>query len=126
MWEISSGQMPFKNYEHNYDLAMKIVNGMRPKIRSGIPSEYKKLMKQCWDADPLKRPNTRTLCNKIQTMWKDSLYDNNTNEFNILECNDLSLISQTNSGSSSSLSTYSRLYQFENLPEPKNATEGKI
>ena len=34
MWEISSGQPPFINYEHNYDLAMKIVNGMRPKIRS--------------------------------------------------------------------------------------------
>ena len=27
MWEISSGQPPFINYEHDYDLAMKIVNG---------------------------------------------------------------------------------------------------
>ena len=54
MWEITSGQTPFNNYEHNYDLAMKIVNGMRPKIRSKIPSEYEKLMKQCWDADPTK------------------------------------------------------------------------
>ncbi|PKC56235.1 hypothetical protein RhiirA1_474292, partial [Rhizophagus irregularis] len=26
MWEISSGQPPFINYEHNYDLAMNIVN----------------------------------------------------------------------------------------------------
>ncbi|CAB5380492.1 unnamed protein product [Rhizophagus irregularis] len=32
MWEISSGQPPFINYEHNYDLAMDIVAGKRPKI----------------------------------------------------------------------------------------------
>src|SRR6185369_11690117 len=44
MWEISSGQPPFINYEHNYDLAMKVINGIRPKIVSGTPLEYKSLM----------------------------------------------------------------------------------
>ncbi|POG81565.1 kinase-like domain-containing protein, partial [Rhizophagus irregularis DAOM 181602=DAOM 197198] len=47
MWEILSGQTPFDNYEHDYGLAIKIVNGMRPKIRTGIPSKFKELMKQC-------------------------------------------------------------------------------
>ncbi|RIA82449.1 kinase-like domain-containing protein [Glomus cerebriforme] len=28
MWEISSGQPPFANYENGYDLAMNIVNGL--------------------------------------------------------------------------------------------------
>ncbi|RGB28004.1 kinase-like domain-containing protein [Rhizophagus diaphanus] len=65
MWEISSGQTPFINYEHNYDLAMNIVNGIRPKIVSGTPLEYKNLMKQCWDADPSKRPDIDTLWKKI-------------------------------------------------------------
>ena len=55
--------------------------------------------------------------------------DNNTNEFNTLEQhnNNSSQIHQTNHSSSKlySLST-SKLYQFENLPEPRNATEGKI
>ena len=38
MWEISSGQPPFVNYKYdNYDFAMDIINGMRPKIASGIP-----------------------------------------------------------------------------------------
>ena len=124
MWEISSGQTPFNNYEHNYDLAMKIVNGMRPKIKSKIPSEYEKLMKQCWDADPLKRPNTYTLFGEIEKMWKDSYNDNNTNEFNALEYNDSS---HSNSSSSSKLHllSTSKVYQFEHLPEPKNATEGR-
>src|SRR5436189_1421116 len=67
MWEISSGQPPFVN-KHNYDLAIKIVNGMRPKIMSGTPLEYKKLMEQCWDADPTKRPDAETLLDKATEM----------------------------------------------------------
>ena len=41
MWEISSGQPPFINYEHDYDLAMNIINGIRPKIVPGTPLKYK-------------------------------------------------------------------------------------
>src|SRR2546421_12373639 len=37
MWEISSGQPPFINYEHDYYLAMNIINGMRPEIVSDTP-----------------------------------------------------------------------------------------
>ncbi|EXX51668.1 Kin2p [Rhizophagus irregularis DAOM 197198w] len=129
MWEILSGQIPFNDHEHNYDLAMKIVNGIRPKIVSSIPLNYEKLMKQCWDADPLKRPNTATLRNKIKKMWGDSYNDDN--EFNTLEYNDSSQLSQVNLNSNSKLSSSSKisslsaskLYQFENLPEPRNATE---
>ncbi|EXX58607.1 polo kinase CDC5 [Rhizophagus irregularis DAOM 197198w] len=56
MWEISSGQPPFLNCKHDYDLILNIINGIRPRIVSGTPLEYESLMKQCWDADPLKRP----------------------------------------------------------------------
>src|SRR5207245_9333779 len=65
MWEISSGQPPFINHENDYELAMKIVNGMRPKIVPGTPLIYKKLMEQCWDADSTKRPNSKTLENEV-------------------------------------------------------------
>src|SRR5438034_387662 len=78
MWEISSGQPPFINYEHDYDLAMNIINGIRPKIVSGTPLEYKNLMKQCWDADPLKRPNINTLFKKIRKL--NLHYQNKSNE----------------------------------------------
>src|SRR5207248_1359989 len=123
MWEISSGQTPYNNYDHNYDFAMKIVNGMRPKIKSGIPSEYEKLMKQCWDADPLKRTGAHTLLVEIQKMWKDSYSDNNLNEFNTLEYNNSSQINLSSNSKLHLLST-SKLYQFKNLQEPRNATEG--
>src|SRR3984957_14651384 len=44
MWESLSGQPPFMNYEHDCTLALKIIDGMRPKITPGIPSEYENLM----------------------------------------------------------------------------------
>ena len=49
MWEISSGQPPFSNYENDYNLALKIINGMRPKVIAET-LKYEYLMKQCWDA----------------------------------------------------------------------------
>ncbi|CAB4395703.1 unnamed protein product [Rhizophagus irregularis] len=60
-------------------------------------------------------------------MWGDSYNDDN--EFNTLEYNDSSQLSQVNLNSklssSSKISSLSasKLYQFENLPEPRNATE---
>ncbi|GBC52145.1 kinase-like domain-containing protein [Rhizophagus irregularis DAOM 181602=DAOM 197198] len=99
MWEISSGQPPFINYDHDYDLAMHIVNGIRPKIVPGTPSEYKNLMKQCWDAKTT----------QIQFFGSHELEENNSFEIE-------------NYTSSSKLFT-SKLHQFDNLPELRNATE---
>ncbi len=65
MWEISSEQPPFADFDHDYDLAMKIINGMRPRIVPGTPLEYEKLMKQCWDADPSERSEISILKNGI-------------------------------------------------------------
>src|SRR5437764_1232632 len=76
MWEISSGQPPFINHENDYELAMKIVNGMRPKIVPGTPLIYKKLMEQCWDADSTKRPNSKALQNEFREI--NRLYHQNT------------------------------------------------
>ncbi|PKY51372.1 kinase-like protein [Rhizophagus irregularis] len=119
MWEVSSGQPPFIDYEHDYYLAMNIVNGMRPKIVPGTPLEYKNLMKECWDADPSKRPDSNTLWNKIHKI--NLFYQNESNESLTQpeESNNFEIESNT---SSSKLFT-SKLHQFEGLPEPKNATE---
>ncbi|PKC59043.1 hypothetical protein RhiirA1_470017 [Rhizophagus irregularis] len=119
MWEISSGQPPFVDYEHDYDLAMNIVNGIRPKIVSGTPLEYKNLMKQCWDADPSKRPDIYTLRERIGEI--NLFYQSKSNEsLTQLEENDN--FEMENYTGSSKLFT-SKLHQFDNLPEPRNATE---
>src|SRR2546423_852693 len=79
MCEISSGQPPFSDREHDDSLAKNIVNGIRPKIVPGIPLEYKNLMIQCWDANPAKRPTTKSLFEKISAMKKNS-YQNGANQ----------------------------------------------
>src|SRR5437660_1056286 len=126
MWEISSGKPPFSNYEHDYYLTMDIVNGMRPKIVSGTPLEYESLMEQCWDADPLKRPNIQTLLKKIREI---NLSYQNKNEEQINS--DISNLQQNKnlSVSSDSINSLvrnfsSKIYNFKDFPKPKNATKG--
>ncbi|GBC00761.1 hypothetical protein RclHR1_03970003 [Rhizophagus clarus] len=120
MWEISSGQPPFINYNHNYYFAMNIVNGMRPKIVPGTPLEYKSLMKQCWDADPSKRPDVVTLWKKINEI--NLHYQNKSNYLlTLLPVNNDNL--EVMSSVENYTSTTSKLYHFDNFPEPKNATE---
>uniref|UniRef100_U9TEC0 Uncharacterized protein n=1 Tax=Rhizophagus irregularis (strain DAOM 181602 / DAOM 197198 / MUCL 43194) TaxID=747089 RepID=U9TEC0_RHIID len=89
MWEISSGQLPFINYKHDdYDLAMDIINGMRPEIVSEIP---------------LDKPDELTLQSNVNS--------------NDLEMN------KTNMNYTSSRLFTTKVYQFENFPEPRNATK---
>src|SRR2546423_4397450 len=122
MWEISSGQPPFNIYEHDLDFAMSIINGMRPKVVPGTPLEYKSLMEQCWDADPLKRPDIYTLGTKIQEI--NLHYQNISSELTQPTQQKVNNDLKTNYTSSRILT--SKVYQFENMAEPRNATEGNF
>src|SRR5688572_8521462 len=70
MWEVSSGRPPFNKCKHDYELALNIIDGIRPRIIPGTPPEYKELMEQCWDADPTKRPDIYTLWKKMDEIEK--------------------------------------------------------
>lgn len=121
MWEISSGKPPFINCTHDYDLAMKIVNGSRPKIVSGTPLKYKKLMEQCWDADPTKRPKINFLKDGMEEL-NTSYFHNETQE-QIISDENISIYSDD----FDSRKCYtSNIYQFEISSEPKNALEKGI
>ncbi|GBC12465.2 kinase-like domain-containing protein [Rhizophagus irregularis DAOM 181602=DAOM 197198] len=82
-------------------------------------------MKQCWDADPSNRPDIYTLTDGIYEILQ--FYQNISNEIlqqesnNNLERN--KLINNTMSKHISSKLFTSKIHQFKNLPEPKNATE---
>ncbi|GES80093.1 kinase-like domain-containing protein [Rhizophagus clarus] len=128
MWEISFEQPPFINYGHNYDLAINIINGIRPRIasNSGIPVKYKNLMERCWNADPSKRPDIYTLWDKMQKinydyqhMKDESFQPKIYSNLEIVKTN--SLVSNINSR----LFT-SRTHQFEGLSESRNTTEDNL
>ncbi|POG75403.1 kinase-like domain-containing protein [Rhizophagus irregularis DAOM 181602=DAOM 197198] len=121
MWEISSGQPPFINYENDYYLATNIINGIRPRIVSEIPLEYKSLMEQCWNANLSERLDTQTLFDKMSEIHL--LCQNRPDELIQSKTKKYSGINEINSNYTGSRLFKSKVHQFENFPEPKNATE---
>jgi len=114
MWEVMTEQPPFLNVKHGYDLALNIINGVRPKILPGTPLIFKNLMEQCWDANPEKRPDIHTLWEKIEDINK-SFHENNDywKNINIDANSNISVASFSNS----------KIYTFHDVPEPRNATK---
>ena len=43
LWEISSGQLPFKDVEYDVCLVLRIFQGHREKVINDTPDEYVKL-----------------------------------------------------------------------------------
>ncbi|PKC71361.1 kinase-like protein [Rhizophagus irregularis] len=118
MWEISSGQPPFSSYEHDYNLAIRIVNGQRPETVLGTPSGYRELMEQCWNANPLKRPDINVLLNDIREI-KRSYYENKIDQKSEDSVNDLIDVNST----LNTKNIGSKLYTFKDIPIPKNIIE---
>jgi hypothetical protein len=73
IWELTTGYKPFSNVEHNLNLIYEIINGKRPEITDDTPKCFAKLMKKCWNSNPLKRPSISKICETIQR-WHDDLY----------------------------------------------------
>jgi len=50
---------PFANCAHDHQLVLDICKGIRPKINEPeAPKCYIKLMKECWNLNPINRPNS--------------------------------------------------------------------
>jgi hypothetical protein len=81
-------------------------------------------MKECWDANLLKRPDANTLRKKMEEInlnyqnMSDELFQSKIDNLKTSKSNSF----ETNY-TSSSLFT-SKIHNFENLSEPRNATEG--
>ncbi|PKY20651.1 hypothetical protein RhiirB3_408544, partial [Rhizophagus irregularis] len=77
-------------------------------------------MKECWNADPLKRPNAYALCKRISNIILH--YQNMSDELFKLKIDNLEMNKVEENYTSSRLFT-SKIHNFGNLPEPRNATE---
>ncbi|PKK69971.1 hypothetical protein RhiirC2_780303 [Rhizophagus irregularis] len=77
-------------------------------------------MKECWDADPLKRPDADALDSKMNEINLD--YQNIPDELLKSEIDNLERNKVEENYTSSKLFA-SKIHNFENLPEPRNATE---
>jgi serine/threonine protein kinase len=118
MWEVLAEQPPFSNCQHGYDLAINIVNGIRPKILPGTPPVIKKLMEDCWDANPENRPNIHVLWDRVENINK--ILHENTDHWE-----KINIDKHTDIGNEMVFSN-SKIYTFQDVPKPKNATEGNL
>ncbi|RGB38571.1 kinase-like domain-containing protein [Rhizophagus diaphanus] len=135
-YEVCTGLPPYHDISHDKILAISICQGRRPESNYKIPQLILDIIKQCWDANPLKRPRANTLWYLLSNLLSSSK-DNNDNEINkqIEEADkinekftstSLSYTGTTLSYTTNPQAVYtSRLLDFKNLPEPKNAVDNK-
>ncbi|RGB27723.1 hypothetical protein C1646_768730 [Rhizophagus diaphanus] len=113
---------------------------LRPKSNYKIPQLIVDIINLCWDADPLKRPNASELRESILRLYED-IRDNKVNSVIYGQVKEADEINKKASFpvqsplSSTSILSYmthpqaiytSRLLDFKNLPEPKNANDDDL
>ncbi|CAI2174855.1 1656_t:CDS:2 [Funneliformis geosporum] len=70
-YEVIAGIPPFHDVPHQAHLAFDIIKGLRPKFKIKVPKLLLDLINQCWDKDPMKRPNARKIHEMIYEWWLD-------------------------------------------------------
>ncbi|RIA82118.1 kinase-like domain-containing protein [Glomus cerebriforme] len=123
MWEITTGDKPFYDRSHNHRLAFDICSGLRPKLMPGTPECYAQVMQKCWNADPLLRPNVDELFVMLKQFKEISNFRTQIGEAELIRFGIIENLLSTKSRKSihpEAIYT-SRLFEFSDLPQPKNA-----
>lgn len=141
-YEIVTGFAPYYDMAHDMGLAIKICNGLRPKIPFYIPKLIAKIIMKCWDSRVTHRPTFKELKETILGYYKNYEENNfeNDNEITIqikqvekisknkvkgrfwkLFSNTKSTITPMNYKKHPEAIYTSRLLSFSSLPKPNNA-----
>ncbi|CAB4405454.1 unnamed protein product [Rhizophagus irregularis] len=89
MWMLSAGVRPYHDKPHDSQLIQEICSGLRPNVISGTPPVFARLMLQCLDADPSKRPTASQLYewlgNWVTAICDDPDPSDLSNQFDVAE-----------------------------------------
>ncbi|CAB4404805.1 unnamed protein product [Rhizophagus irregularis] len=66
LWELACGVIAFADRSHDVYLLLEIIDGLRPQTCHFAPPVYNKLLKRCWDSDPLNRPSIKDVLESIE------------------------------------------------------------
>ncbi|GBC53567.2 kinase-like domain-containing protein [Rhizophagus irregularis DAOM 181602=DAOM 197198] len=114
---------------------MLVMNKMEMDLRTYLKQNHNKLMWKermqiayniiCWNADSTKRPDADTLFGEIRNLLLKFQNNQDESRKQIIsnQHQQLSNYYLSNSSDLMSKNCTSKIYQFENFPEPKNATE---
>ena len=115
---LATGESPFRDREFDRGLVCDIMGGLRPRMPDSAPEEYKKLARQCCDADPDKRPDTFTIWPYIINLREEVDKDNShSNAWFTIYRNNVKPLSHLEKESKYS----SKLLPTGDLPKPRNS-----
>ncbi|RHZ83822.1 hypothetical protein Glove_87g245 [Diversispora epigaea] len=137
-YEIVTGFPPYPDIPHDKDLAMKICNGLRPKIPFHTPKLITRTIMRCWDARVAHRPTFEELYDELWKYYNDyrNYLEKGKNEDSEIvtqikkveefSANQESTNTTTTTTTPLNYQTHpqaiytSRLLNFSKLPKPKN------
>ncbi|CAN8248481.1 unnamed protein product [Cochlearia groenlandica] len=68
MWELLTGEEPYKDMHCASIIGGIVNNALRPKIPQWCDPEWKGLMESCWAAEPTERPSFADISQKLRNM----------------------------------------------------------
>lgn len=71
MFEVITGQQAFRDFKSSMHLAIKVIDGERPKSDIPIPPNFQALLEACWHKEPRKRPSFKTLFTQLSLSFSD-------------------------------------------------------
>ncbi|RHZ82821.1 hypothetical protein Glove_103g66 [Diversispora epigaea] len=138
-YEMITGFPPYPDIPHDKDLAMKICNGLRPKIPFHIPKLITRTIMRCWDARVTHRPTFKELFDELDKYRRDyndylKFGTNKDSEIviQIKKAEEFSANQESTNATTTTTTTplnyqthpqaiyTSRLLNFSKLPKPKN------
>ncbi|RHZ77920.1 hypothetical protein Glove_168g174 [Diversispora epigaea] len=138
-YEMVTGFPPYPEIPHDYDLAMKICSGLRPKIPFHTPKLITRMIMRCWDARVTHRPTFEELFDELKKYYddyRDYLREGKNMDSEILiQLNKAEEFSANQESTNTTTTTTttplnyqthpqaiytSRLLNYSNLPKPKN------
>ncbi|CAB4398903.1 unnamed protein product [Rhizophagus irregularis] len=70
LWEISSGQKPFKSYNKYFyqqlNLMLEVLNGKRESPITNTPIDYINIYTKCWENNPNDRPDMQQVLSSLK------------------------------------------------------------
>jgi hypothetical protein len=57
---------------HLWQVMYKVFSGHKPEVPDDMPRDYRRLMEDCWAADPAVRPSFRTVLERLESMLADA------------------------------------------------------
>ncbi|GES87994.1 kinase-like domain-containing protein [Rhizophagus clarus] len=68
LWEISSGNPPFREENYDFSLMCKISQGLKETPIPDTPEDYVKIYTECWDNEPVNRPTINQVVDKLKAI----------------------------------------------------------